>query len=110
MTDMTPIEQLHPSELASADGIRRVDVREPHEYTGPLGHLPGAELVPLATLPLQCQSWDREAPVLLICRSGGRSGQAAAFLRAQGFSRPINLAGGMLAVEQLGLPVEGRGA
>ena len=107
---MTPIEQLHPSELSTVDGVRRIDVREPHEFTGPLGHLPGAELVPLATLPLRCPEWDLEAPVLLICRSGGRSGQAAAHLRAQGFRRPINLAGGMLAVEQLGLPVEGKGA
>jgi rhodanese-related sulfurtransferase len=104
------MEQVTPSQLDTVAGIRRIDVREPHEFTGPLGHLPGAELVPLATVPLRCQEWDREAPLLLICRSGGRSGQAAALLRAQGFRRPINLAGGMLAVEQLGLPVEGRGA
>lgn len=107
---MTPIEQVHPSELASLEGVRRVDVREVHEFNGPLGHLPGAEWVPLARVPLRFGDWNREEPVLLICHSGGRSGQAAAFLRAQGFRRPLNLAGGMLAVAQLGLPVEGRGA
>lgn len=107
---MNPVEQVHPSELALLEGVRRVDVREVHEFVGPLGHLPGSENVPLALVPLRCSEWNKDEPVLLVCRSGGRSGQAAAFLRAQGFRRPLNLAGGMLAVEQLGLPVEGRGA
>lgn len=102
------MEQVTPSQLDTVAGIRRIDVREPHEFNGPLGHLPGAELVPLGTLPLRCGEWNPEAPVLLICRSGGRSGQAAAFLKSRGFARPINLAGGMLAVEQAGLPVEGK--
>ena len=88
--------------------VRRIDVREPDEYTGPLGHLPGTELVPLAGVVQAAAGWDRGAPLLLICRSGNRSGKAAQALAAQGFTRLYNLAGGMLAVERLGLPVEGR--
>jgi rhodanese-related sulfurtransferase len=102
------MEQVTPSQLDTVAGIRRIDVREPHEFNGPLGHLPGAELVPLGVVPLRCAEWNPEEPVLLICRSGGRSGQAAAFLKSRGFVRPIPLAGGMLAVEQAGLPVEGK--
>lgn len=91
-------------------GLRRIDVREPHEYTGPLGHAAGAELVPLATVTAQAAGWDRGAPLLLICRSGGRSGQAAAALARMGFTRLYNMSGGMMLWNDQGLPVEGRGA
>jgi rhodanese-related sulfurtransferase len=90
--------------------VRRIDVREPAEFTGPLGHLPGAELVPLATLEAAAAAWSRDQPVLLICRSGARSVTAAHRLAALGFSRLYNLAGGMLAVNEARLPVEGRSA
>jgi rhodanese-related sulfurtransferase len=80
------------------NGVRFVDVREPNEFDGPLGHLPTAELVPLSTLPDACESWSREPPILLICRSGARSARAAEFLSSRGFRRLYNLHGGMLAV------------
>ncbi|WP_205519821.1 rhodanese-like domain-containing protein [Pyxidicoccus caerfyrddinensis] len=81
--------------------VRRIDVREPDEYTGPLGHLPGAELVPLGTLEAASAAWPREAPLLLICRSGGRSAKAAQALAQRGFRHLYNLAGGMLAVREM---------
>ena len=90
--------------------VRRIDVREPAEFTGPLGHLPGAELVPLSTVEAAAAAWSREQPLLLICRSGARSVTAAHRLAALGFSRLYNLAGGMLAVNDAQLPVEGRSA
>jgi rhodanese-related sulfurtransferase len=77
--------------------LHLVDVREPDEFTGPLGHLSGAELAPLGTVPQAAAGWDRSAPILLICRSGARSGRAAAFLARQGFDAVFNLTGGMLA-------------
>ncbi len=81
--------------------LRLVDVREPDEFVGPLGHMLGAELVPLATVENAASRWDPEVPVLLICRSGARSGRAAAALAARGFRNVFNLTGGMLAwVEQ----------
>ncbi|MBZ4420221.1 rhodanese-like domain-containing protein [Myxococcus sp. RHSTA-1-4] len=80
--------------------VRRIDVREPDEYTGPLGHLPGAELVPLGTLEAASASWPREQPLLLICRSGARSARAAQALAQRGFRHLYNLAGGMLAVRE----------
>ncbi|MBF5046540.1 rhodanese-like domain-containing protein [Simulacricoccus sp. 17bor-14] len=105
-----PYRDVPPTALAQlGPGLRLVDVREPHEYTGELGHLPGAELVPLATVEAASAPWPREQPLLLICRSGNRSGRAAQALAALGFTRLYNLAGGMLAVNELGMPVE-RGA
>ena len=90
--------------------VRRIDVREPAEFTGPLGHLAGAELVPLATVEAAAATWPRAQPLLLICRSGARSVTAAHRLAALGFSRLYNLAGGMLAVNDAQLRVEDRNA
>lgn len=77
--------------------VRLIDVREPHEFHGELGHIPGAELVPLATVELSASSWDKSEPVMLVCRSGKRSSIAAALLCKLGFTEVHNLQGGMLA-------------
>lgn len=96
-----PYQDITPSRLDTLGSeVKRIDVREPDEYTGPLGHLPGAELVPLGTLEAAAASWPREAPLLLICRSGGRSAKAAQALARGGFKHLYNLAGGMLAVRE----------
>ncbi|MEW5740649.1 MAG: rhodanese-like domain-containing protein [Myxococcota bacterium] len=89
-----------------AQGFRVVDVREPHEYTGELGHIPGSTLVPMQAVLAQAMSWNRDEELLLVCRSGGRSGQVAQALTRAGFSRVMNLAGGMLAWNAAGLRVE----
>lgn len=85
--------------------VRLVDVREPSEFNSTLGHVHGAELVPLATVGDAAKSWDRTQPVLLICRSGGRSAGASRILRELGFETVYNMTGGMLAWNELGLPV-----
>ena len=84
-----PLEQLsmpHPSgyrEITPVDLTRSgytgrlIDVREPSEYQGELGHLRGSELVPLGTMAGKAAGWQREEELVLICRSGNRSGQAA---------------------------------
>ena len=83
-----------------------VDVRETAEFGAELGHVPGSRLVPLATVPVAMRSWDKAKPILLICRSGGRSGRAAGALIAAGFTDVYNLTGGMLAWNEASLPVE----
>ncbi|NOJ97851.1 rhodanese-like domain-containing protein [Corallococcus sp. CA049B] len=96
-----PYQDLTPSQLDTlGPEVRRIDVREPDEFTGPLSHLPGAELVPLGTLEVASAEWPREQPLLLICRSGGRSAKAAQALAQRGFKHLFNLAGGMLAVRE----------
>ena len=99
-----------PSKVAAARGeVHIVDVREPAEYTGELGHAPGAELVPLGPVESAARSWDREREVVGSCRSGARSGRAAAHLASVGFRRVMNMSGGMLAWNAAGLPVERSG-
>jgi rhodanese-related sulfurtransferase len=95
--------------LAGASASRRrrvVDVREAHEFTGELGHIAGAKLVPLSTVTREAQAWDHHEEIVLVCRSGGRSGFAARELKALGFPRVINVVGGMLAWNEAKLPVE----
>jgi rhodanese-related sulfurtransferase len=98
--DITP-QQLHDNR-----GVTRiVDVREPQEFNGELGHVPGAELIPLGSLSAQAMGWDRAAPLVVICRSGGRSSRAAEMLVSLGFLRVINVEGGMNAHAAAQLPV-----
>lgn len=99
---------ISPGAAASTlSAFRLVDVRQPEEYTGvDLHHIAGAQNVPLATVPATVASWDRGEPVLLICRSGGRSANAGRFMAEMGFARVYNLVGGMLAWNAQGLPVE----
>ncbi len=86
-----------PADVEShASSVRLVDVREPHEFTGELGHIAKAELVPLSTVVAASAGWDKAQETVLICRSGNRSGQAASKLAQMGFSRLSNMVGGML--------------
>lgn len=86
--------------------VRIVDVREKDEYTGPLGHIPGAELVPLGTVLDAAKSWSTDLPLVLVCRSGGRSGKAALELETKGFKRVASMRGGMTLWNDLKLAVE----
>ncbi len=96
-----------PQTLAAHRGeARLVDVREPHEWTGELGHIAGAQLVPLATVTTVARAWHHDDEIVLVCRSGGRSAQAARQLVARGFKRVINQRGGMIAHTAVGLPIE----
>ncbi|AKV04444.1 Rhodanese-related sulfurtransferase [Labilithrix luteola] len=93
--------------LADKKATRIIDVREPSEFTGELGHIEGAELVPLATVAAASTSWAKDEALVLICRSGRRSEQAARELTAAGFQHAMNMLGGMLAWNEARLPVEG---
>lgn len=84
-----------------------VDVREPLEFAEVRAG--GAALLPLSTFILRYQSLPRDRPLLMICRSGARSGQATAFLLTNGWTDVVNVIGGTLAWERAGLPVR-RGA
>jgi rhodanese-related sulfurtransferase len=103
-----------PAEAAEASGAREdhptpllIDVREPNEFAEVRAE--GAVLMPLSTFMLHYTELPRDRPLLMICRSGARSGQATAFLMANGWADVVNVAGGTLAWERAGLPVH-RGA
>jgi rhodanese-related sulfurtransferase len=101
------VREITPEELASASPRPRIiDVREPSEFTGELGHIPGAELVPLSALDGSARQWPKEEPLVLVCRSGARSARGAAQLAQLGFPHLLNLAGGMQAYVSAGFAVE----
>ncbi|MDH4248303.1 MAG: rhodanese-like domain-containing protein [Deltaproteobacteria bacterium] len=85
------------------DALRVVDVRSAEEFNGNLSHIPSAEQVSLEVLPTVIGSWDPRQPLLLVCRSGRRSAMAAEYLARAGFSRVVNLTGGMMAWNAQGL-------
>lgn len=85
-----------------AEGVPVIDVREPGEYVE--GHVAGAVLIPLATVPDRLGDIPTEGPVLIICRSGARSRNAAQFLRTQGIDA-INVGGGIIDWIHAGHPV-----
>ena len=72
-------------------GARIIDVREPDEYAA--GHVPGAELIPLGTVPDLLDRFGGDGPTYVICRSGGRSMRAAELAAEHGHT-VVNVAGG----------------
>ena len=103
--------EVAPAALAPVLGeVRVLDVREATEFHGELSHIPGAELVPLGSLEHTARDWDRDTALVIVCRTGRRSGSAAASLARLGFRHVLNLRGGMLAYNQAGLPLARNGA
>jgi len=90
-----------------AAGVQIVDVREQDEFRGPLGHIHGAQLIPLRDLPARAGELAPERPVVAVCRSGARSAQAVVLLQKAGFKDIANLTGGMLRWRAEGNPVDG---
>jgi sulfur dioxygenase len=86
--------------------VQIVDVREPAEFNGSLGHVPGAVLMPLGTLAASA-ALSKDKPVVTVCRSGARSAQATVLLGKVGFTRVANLSGGMLRWRAQRYAVEG---
>jgi adenylyltransferase/sulfurtransferase len=91
--EITPMEL--KQRLDRGDKLTIVDVREPHEYQ--INRIPGSVLIPLGDIPKRVNELDPEAELVMQCKSGVRSGKAADFLRSQGYTRVLNLKGGILA-------------
>jgi glyoxylase-like metal-dependent hydrolase (beta-lactamase superfamily II)/rhodanese-related sulfurtransferase len=87
--------------------VRVLDVREPGEFSGPLGHIRGAILVPLGELAARAGELPKDRPIVAVCRAGSRSAHATAILNKSGFSDVANLPGGMLRWRAEGRSVDG---
>jgi rhodanese-related sulfurtransferase len=90
-----------------------IDLRLPQEFE--LGHVPQARNIPLGSMPLGqlLAEWSREAegkPIYFICQSGGRSQELIDALARVGFQGGQCVAGGMVAWQALGLPIENKTA
>ncbi len=90
-SDVTPIELAR--RLARGEVPDIIDVREPYEWQ--IARIPGARLIPLGTLNQALSSLDPSRDILVYCHHGIRSAHAAEQLRAAGFTRVSNLAGGI---------------
>ena len=71
-----------------------MDVREPQEYQ--INQIPGSVLIPLGDVPKRYAELDPSQEIVVQCKMGGRSAKAADFLRSVGFTRVLNLKGGIL--------------
>jgi len=87
--------------------VQILDVREPDEFTGPLGHIAGAALIPLGQLAGRVGELRRDRPIVTVCRAGSRSAQAVTILLQNGFTDVANLTGGMLRWRAEAHAVEG---
>ena len=87
--------------------VQIVDVREPDEFNGSLGHIPNAVLLPLGKLSEKAGELSKTKPTVLVCRSGARSAQATVLLGKAGFDKVANLSGGMLRWRAQRFSVEG---
>jgi hydroxyacylglutathione hydrolase len=101
------VMDIDPSELATLkENVKLIDVRQPEEYVGELGHIPGAELIVLNTLPEHLDKLPKDQTVVFVCLAGGRSAKAAAFAKMNGYEHVYNMQGGMQLWNHLQLPVE----
>ncbi len=81
------------SELEQSKNKQLIDVREPDEYKG--GFIPGAVNIPLSQLEQRLIDISKDRDVLLYCRSGMRSKNAARILQKHGYTRIAHLQGGI---------------
>jgi len=81
------------AKLDRGEPVVLVDVREPMEWE--INRLPGAKLIPLATLPQRVNELSTADEIVLYCKVGNRSAHAVNFLRELGFRKVKNLDGGI---------------
>ena len=80
--------------LDRGDKLTILDVREPHEYQ--INRIPDSVLIPLNDVPKRYVELDPSDEIVVHCKVGGRSAKAAEFLRSKGFTKVLNLSGGIL--------------
>ena len=99
------VEQLDSDEAQArvAAGALLLDVREMDEWRQ--GRIPGSTLLPMSEIAARLADVPRDRPLVLVCRSGNRSHQVAAWLAAQGYDA-ANLMHGIQGWAHMGLPLE----
>jgi len=104
---MSLIKEIEVTDLAELkennNDVRVIDIRQPAELNS--GIIPGAEALPMHTIPLRMSELNRNEKLIMVCRSGARSAQACMFLQQQGYDNVFNLRGGMVAWAGSGLEI-----
>ncbi|NJL45943.1 MAG: MBL fold metallo-hydrolase, partial [Leptolyngbyaceae cyanobacterium SM2_3_12] len=88
------IKEIDPQWVAEhLSQVQVLDVREADEFSGELGHIPNAQLVPLDELERRVSEVPDAQPIVAVCRSGRRSGQASSILNKKGLKQVASLRG-----------------
>jgi rhodanese-related sulfurtransferase len=87
-----------------SDGALALDVREDNEFD--VGHIPGAEHIPLGSLTERAGELPRDRTIVTYCGHGERSATALSILERLGFKNVVNFDGGFGAWEDAGMEVE----
>jgi rhodanese-related sulfurtransferase len=106
------IQEISPRQvkqiLDNNEDVIIIDVRTSGEFEGELGHIPGAVLRPLKEI----EDWEpefdekKENRLIMVCRSGNRSGVATQYFIDHGYNNIQNMSGGMLVWNELSFPIE----
>lgn len=95
------VQELH-AKITAGDDFQLIDVREPDEYIQ--AAIAVSKLIPLGSIPARLSEIDPAKPVIIHCKSGGRSARAAQFLLENGYRDVTNVTGGMDAWLDAALP------
>ena len=100
-----PVSPMELLQLINHQNALVLDVRTDKEYRD--GHIINSMHIPLSTLSDQLSKLAayKHASVVIVCRSGARSAQAAGTLRKVGFEQVHNLAGGVMAWQNANMPL-----
>lgn len=71
-----------------------IDVREPHEFKG--GHVPGMKNIPVGQISQRSKELPKDKEIIVMCHSGSRSMMAARTLKRLGYTKIVNVRGGMM--------------
>jgi rhodanese-related sulfurtransferase len=93
-------------ELMDTEEIQLVDVRTPSEYNE--GHVPDAQNINFydENFDQQIETLDKSKPIIVYCKSGGRSAKCASKLVEKGFEKIYDLEGGFSQWKFKGLTIE----
>ena len=100
----TGLEPQRVEELVRAGEAQLIDVRQSEEWER--GRIAGAVHIVLEEVTVRAEEVARDRAVIFACRGGNRSGMVADAFRTDGYDA-YNMAGGVRAWEQAGLPLEG---
>lgn len=99
-TPAAPVPEISPLELKQrldrGQPLVLLDVREPFEHA--LADLPdvGQKRIPMGEVPTRMGELDPDEPLVVYCRTGGRSARVTQYLLASGFTSVVNLGGGVM--------------
>jgi len=107
VTTYAGVDQIAPEWLATHRAeVHVVDVRSADEFHGELGHIEGAQLIPIDELRARVAEIPTDKPVIVVCQTGKRSALGSSLLSKAGLARTANLAGGMVRWRELSLPIQ----